>query len=64
MKILRDIKNNRQIILVTQNANIPVLGDAKQVFVLEASNEELLRIFQSTKSLFYDELPVSTAKFS
>jgi DNA repair exonuclease SbcCD ATPase subunit len=37
VKILREIKNNRQIILVTHNANIPVLGDAEQVFVLDAS---------------------------
>jgi len=29
----------------------------------QATREELLRIFQSTKSLFYDELPVSNAKF-
>ncbi|HOL87262.1 MAG TPA: AAA family ATPase [Defluviitoga tunisiensis] len=40
VKILREIKNNRQIILVTHNANIPVLGDAEQVFVLDASNNE------------------------
>lgn len=40
VKILREIKNNTQIILVTHNANIPVLGDAEQVFVLEASNNE------------------------
>ena len=40
VKILREIKNNRQIILVTHNANIPVLGDAEQVFVLEAINNE------------------------
>ncbi len=40
VKILREIKNNRQIILATHNANIPVLGDAEQVFVLDASNNE------------------------
>ncbi|HOJ16773.1 MAG TPA: AAA family ATPase [Caldisericia bacterium] len=40
VKILREIKNNRQIILVTHNANIPVLGDSEQVFVLDASNNE------------------------
>jgi ATP-dependent DNA helicase RecG len=28
----------------------------------QATREELLRIFQSTKSLFYDELPVNNAK--
>ncbi len=42
VKILREIKNNRQVILVTHNANIPVLGDAEQVFVLEASNNECI----------------------
>lgn len=40
VKILREIKNNRQVILATHNANIPVLGDAEQVFVLDASNKE------------------------
>lgn len=30
----------------------------------QATREELLRIFQSTKSLFYDELPVNTAEYS
>ncbi len=40
VKILREIKSNRQVILVTHNANIPVLGDAEQVFVLDASNNE------------------------
>lgn len=40
VKILREIKNNRQMILVTHNANIPVLGDAEQVFVLDAYNNE------------------------
>ena len=40
VKILREIKNNRQIILVTHNANIPVLGDSEQVFVIEALNNE------------------------
>jgi ATP-dependent DNA helicase RecG len=29
----------------------------------QATREELLRIFQSTRSLFYDELPVNNAKF-
>lgn len=30
----------------------------------QATREELLRIFQSTKSLFYDELPISNAKLT
>jgi len=29
----------------------------------QATREELLRIFQSTKSLFYDELPINNAKY-
>ncbi len=39
VKILREIKNKRQIILVTHNANIPVLGDADRIIVLDASSE-------------------------
>jgi ABC-type dipeptide/oligopeptide/nickel transport system ATPase component len=38
--ILRDLKGKRQIILATHNANIPVLGDSEQIFVLEADNEK------------------------
>ncbi len=30
----------------------------------QATREELLRIFQSTKSLFYDEIPINNAKLS
>lgn len=33
---LRAIKNKRQIILATHNANIPVLGDAELIMVMEA----------------------------
>lgn len=40
VKILRDIKTKIQIILVTHNANIPVLGDAEQVFVLDTLNNQ------------------------
>ena len=39
VKILREIKSKRQIILATHNANIPVLGDADQTIVLDASSE-------------------------
>lgn len=37
--ILRSLKEKRQIILATHNANIPVLGDAEQVITLESDNE-------------------------
>lgn len=39
VSILRNLKGKRQIILATHNANIPVLGDSEQIFVLEADNE-------------------------
>lgn len=33
---LRDAKRRRQVLLSTHNANLPVLGDAEQILVLEA----------------------------
>ncbi len=33
---IRDAKDHRQLILATHNANIPVLGDAEQIAVLDA----------------------------
>ena len=42
VKILRDLKVKRQLIIATHNANIPVLGDAELVVVLEAENDECL----------------------
>ena len=37
--VLRRAKERRQVIIVTHNANIAVLGDAEQIIVLRASNE-------------------------
>jgi DNA repair ATPase RecN len=37
VKRLREVKSTRQIILVTHNPNIPVLGDAEQVIVMESN---------------------------
>ena len=37
--VLRLAKERRQIIIVTHNANIAVLGDAEQIIVLKSSNE-------------------------
>jgi len=42
VKILRDLKMKRQLIIATHNANIPVLGDAELVVVLEWENGECL----------------------
>lgn len=37
--VLRRAKERRQIIIVTHNANIAVLGDAEQIFVLKSSSD-------------------------
>jgi DNA repair ATPase RecN len=39
VKILREMKGKRQLIIVTHNANIPVLGDSELILVLEAKKE-------------------------
>ena len=38
--VLRLVKERRQVIVVTHNANIAVLGDAEQIVVLKATNEQ------------------------
>lgn len=37
---IRRAKERRQVIIVTHNANIAVLGDAEQIVVLKATNEK------------------------
>ncbi len=37
--IMREEKRRRQFVFSTHNANIPVLGDAEQIFGLDASGE-------------------------
>jgi hypothetical protein len=39
VKILREMKGKRQLIIATHNANIPVLGDSELILVLEAKRE-------------------------
>jgi ABC-type Mn2+/Zn2+ transport system ATPase subunit len=39
VKSLQQIKQHRQLLFVTHNANIPVLGDADKIFVLECDGE-------------------------
>lgn len=39
VKSIRKMKNKRQIIIVTHNPNIPVLGDAEGIIVLERNNQ-------------------------
>lgn len=40
VKILREFKGKRQIIVATHNANIPVIGDSELVLVLEAEKDK------------------------
>ena len=39
VKSIRTMKSKRQIIIVTHNPNIPVLGDAEGIIVLERNNQ-------------------------
>lgn len=39
VRALRDIKGKRQVIFVTHNPNIPVLGDAERVFVFSSDGQ-------------------------
>lgn len=41
---IRNIKLNRQLFFVTHNPNIPVLGDAEKVFVLESNGKNAKKI--------------------
>ena len=38
---IRDIKNTRQIIVITHNANIPVIGDAEYIVSMDSSSRYL-----------------------
>jgi hypothetical protein len=42
------VKKRRQLVFVTHNPNIPVLGDAEQVFVLESDGSSARVINQGT----------------
>lgn len=39
MPVLRRAKERRQIIIVTHNPNVAVLGDAEQIIVMKAMND-------------------------
>lgn len=45
---LREVKEERQLILVTHNPNIPVLGDAARVFVLRSDGQQASLAAQGT----------------
>jgi len=38
--MLREMKGKRQLIFATHNANIPVLGDSEQIFVLDVESDQ------------------------
>ncbi len=40
VKALRDVKGSRQVIFVTHNPNIPVLGEAERVFVFASDGQQ------------------------
>lgn len=40
VRSIRTVKQHRQLFFVTHNPNIPVLGDAEQVFVLESDGKQ------------------------
>jgi len=40
VKSVLKTKTNRQLIFITHNPNIPVLGEAERVFVLESTGKE------------------------
>jgi len=40
VKALRDVKGGRQVIFVTHNPNIPVLGEAERIFVFESDGQQ------------------------
>jgi len=45
---IRKIKRRRQLIFVTHNTNIPVLGDAERVFVLESDGSKARKANEGT----------------
>lgn len=50
VKSIRTMKNKRQIIIVTHNPNIPVLGDAEGIIVLERNNQGKVTFRKSKKT--------------
>jgi len=53
---LRNIKRQRQLIFVTHNPNIPVLGDAERVFVLESDGRCGRKIKEGTVDQCKDKI--------
>lgn len=47
---IRDIKKKRQIIIVTHNPNIPVLGDAEAIIILERDEDGYVNLRKGKKA--------------
>ena len=45
---LRETKDNRQVIIVTHNANIPVNGDSEYIIAMDSESNELNILHQGT----------------
>lgn len=48
MESIGRIKKTRQLIFVTHNPNIPVLGDAERVFVLDSDGTAASKVNEGT----------------
>jgi ABC-type lipoprotein export system ATPase subunit len=53
---IRSIKQRRQLVFVTHNPNIPVLGDAERVFVLRSDGETAKVVKQGSVDECKDEI--------
>ena len=50
VKSIRRMKLDRQIIIVSHNPNIPVLGDAEGIIILERNQEGMVSLFKNKKA--------------
>ena len=50
VETIRDIKNKRQIIIATHNSNIPVLGDAEAIIILERDQNGFVNLRKNKKA--------------
>lgn len=53
---IRNVKPRRQLIFVTHNPNIPVLGDAERVFVLESDGSSGRKVNEGTVDQCKDDI--------
>lgn len=56
VKRIREMKHRRQLIFVTHNPNIPVLGDAEKVFVLASTGTSAAKAQEGTVEECKDEI--------